>query len=225
MLIRTLLLLAVLMSVIAQALPCRRRLQSGGTPFTSPYLSSRLTDVEMRSGEEVMGSALYGRIDGGEIVYLGRINTHYTDDPTAVSIDEVGTAEVAQGSGVATALYDYLLKQHETYRGEPAKKLTGTSKRATNLTTVLEALVKSLATERGYKKPNPADSVSKQFWDCCAKIYEKHPKKIEEAVKESPTYKIGKKLGFEICKGTVSFSAFVGEEGPDASLNYELCRK
>jgi hypothetical protein len=171
-----------------------------------------------------MGFALYGRVDGSEVQYLGRINSHYTDDPDAVSIDEVGTAEIAQGSGVATALYDFLLKQHENYKGIPAKKLTGTSKRATNLTTVLEALVVSLKNERGYKKPNPADDIRKQFWDCCSEIYEQHPEKIEEAIKHSPTFKIAKKFNFELCKGTVHFHAHMSSEGPDVGLNYELCR-
>jgi hypothetical protein len=100
--------------------------EPSGTPFSSPYLSARLSEVEMRSGEEEMGFALYGKIEGGEVVFLGRINSHYTDDPNAVAIDEVVTAEAAYGNGVATALYDFLLKQHEKFQNKPAERLQGT---------------------------------------------------------------------------------------------------
>ncbi len=84
--------------------------------------------------------------------------------------------------------------------------------------------MRSLKNERGYKQPNPEDNVRKQFWDCCSKVYEKYPEKIEEAIRNFPTYKIAEKFNFELCKGTVRFYFHMGREGPNATLNYEFCR-
>ena len=192
-------------------------------PVKSSFLSTRVTEARIISSEEDMGWVLMGKVDNGPPQKLGRINTHYSDDPEVLMIDEVAVFPDARELGVATTLYEFLLKQRDS-RGIKTKQMRGTAKVATNLEAFLKPLMENLSGKKGYVKPNPKGSVLQQFFECCRNIYAKHPADLAKATESSPTYKIGKKLGFDLCPGSIELNVSGAYSEPIIGYNYALCR-
>ncbi len=196
------------------------------TKISSDYLSPKIKDPYVISSEEEMGLLLFGVLPGQtQPQKLGRILTKYSDEPTRVNIDEVNTEEVARGMGVATTLYDIEIKSHEDYAKVRVTHLAGTPKVGTNKDAVLIPLIKALSDKGGFREPNPKNSLEEQFIECCEKIYDRYPAEIESALKNSPTVKIGAKLGFTLDPKAIEFEVYTSESSAWVHINYVQVRK
>lgn len=191
------------------------------TPITSTHLSTQVSGAYVFSNEEEMGIVLYGKIQGqNSESKLGKISTLYSDEETSLNIEEVQTEEIARGLGVATALYEYVIKSKESYTGKKITHLGGTAKVGTNRDVILKSLIDLLRSKNDFKEPNASLDLQSQFHECCSKIYSKYPELILEAAANSPTAKIGKKLGFEIDPRSIEFSLDQFEDKPHVHINY-----
>ena len=76
-----------------------------------------------------------------------------------------------------------------------------------------------------FVEPQPTAEIQTQFQQCCSKIYSDYPALILEAAAQSPTAKIGKKLGFEIDPQSMEFSLDQFEGKPNVHINYVQVRK
>lgn len=208
---RALSLAIVLMSFTVQSRPLR-----------SPFLSERISEADIVSDEESMAWVLSGRIDGGQAVRLGEILDKMTDEADELYVDNVRSFHPRLG--IATALYDFLVRQKEASSGVRVKKLKGTAKVETNLDLVLEAFIKSLSTQDGFKAHSAQGSWTEKFFECCTDIYARYPRELKEAAKASPTYQIGKKLGFDFCPNAIVFKPDMLDGKKHIHFNYELCR-
>jgi GNAT superfamily N-acetyltransferase len=200
--------------------------EPGHIPIQSDFLSADVKGAYVFSSEEEMGIALYGKLPGQESVSkLGRISTLYSDEDTRVNIEEVSTEKHARGLGVATALYEYVIKAAESYSGKRVTHLGGTSKVGTNRDAILLPLIESLRSKNGFVEPTPTADLQTQFHECCSKIYSDYPELILQSTAHSPTAKIGKKLGFEIDPESVEFSLGTFEDKPHVHIKYVQVRK
>jgi len=195
------------------------------TPIQSEYLSPKVSNASVYSSEEEMGIVLVGKIEEKEpALKLGKISTLYSDEDTRVNIEEVSTEEKARGLGVATVLYEYVIKSKESYTEKKVTHLAGTSKVGTNREVILNSLIKSLRDKTGFVEPKADAGVQEQFKQCCALIYSAYPELILQAAEQSPTAKIGKKLGFKIAPESMEFSIGELDGKTDIHINYVQVR-
>jgi GNAT superfamily N-acetyltransferase len=176
------------------------------------------------ASEEMMGWAVYGVLDGSaEAVWLGTAEAGPRGKDTTLFIEEINVAPEAQGRGVATALYQFLI-DHYSRPGSVIDRLEGTSKTGTNREVILQALIDALRTAPGFRPPDSSQEIQRRFVESCGHIVKDHPDAVTAALLQAPSARIAQKLGFTLDRSSVVFDHEALADGPQVVIAFAMSR-